>query len=469
VSHSLHSPGFLGASLQTTADARPAMSETARRLKDHLNTNQSARERMCLEVLAVQPGYTEIHPRLPEGGPDGGKDIEGLYEGKPCVGAVGFINNASDTKEHRDRAKAKFKEDLDRVIDSNNGAHQIFECFVFFTNVALTPTIIKNCKKLAYDGGINNCDIYDRERIRIALDSNRGYAIRLRYLDIPLNDAEQKDFFGAWGDEINDAIGAKFLGIDKATKRIQFLLEAGLLVDHLSVRVKLTDSIWNACRSEFFFQTTLALRAHVDGLAMLTFGGGTAEIKESFEEWAARETSHTKNSQYGFAFSKILQGMPKYDQFVDGVEHLEHSKRSDNLAFEKEIRTHASEATLPPDSKVLYFEALSEPFIHRFFPTCKLIELDRSFILFDCSRDLAENIEEITIYANEYELLKIYKNEMRVEDGKFERLRIPKEGKQVADSGDWVTIRPSGTISCFTIDLGAKTPKRFDWDDDFQR
>ena len=53
------------------------MSETDRQLKDKLNTNQAMRERMCLELLQTQKNFTEARPRLPKGGPDGGRDIEG--------------------------------------------------------------------------------------------------------------------------------------------------------------------------------------------------------------------------------------------------------------------------------------------------------------------------------------------------------------------------------------------------------
>jgi hypothetical protein len=88
------------------------MSETDRRLKDHLNTNQAQRERMCLEILSVQDDYSDIRPRLPKGGPDGGRDIQGLYKDDLCFGAVGFVNDASDTDQHRKQIKAKFKDDL---------------------------------------------------------------------------------------------------------------------------------------------------------------------------------------------------------------------------------------------------------------------------------------------------------------------------------------------------------------------
>ncbi len=53
------------------------MSETDRQLKDHLNTNQAKRERMCLEILSVQDGYTDLQPRLPKGGRTGEEIFRG--------------------------------------------------------------------------------------------------------------------------------------------------------------------------------------------------------------------------------------------------------------------------------------------------------------------------------------------------------------------------------------------------------
>lgn len=440
------------------------MSETDRRLKDHLNTNQAMRERMCLEILSVQDGYSDIRPRLPKGGPDGGRDIQGTYEGEPCFGAVGFVNDATDTDQHRNKIVAKFNDDLQSALESKGDGSPAPTSFVFFTNVGLTPGIITGLRSCAYQEGFTYCDVFDRERLRIALDSNRGYAIRFRYLDIPLNDTEQKDFFSAWADGINALIGSGLKGLDKATKRIQFLLEAQLPLDHLGAIVKLDTSIWEACRGEFFFQTSLALRVHSDGLLGLVFGGGTEEIVETLAEWEARGKTSTSNGQYGFGFSWLLAELPQYVRYVgDHPEKLEHPRNAQGEDRVDYIRTSRSSGFLEVHRRQLYFKALSEPFIHRIQPTCKLLELENCLLLFDCNRDLAEHIDEIVIIGGGYELLKLNKSQMCLEQGKYERLRVPNEGKQEADSHEWVTLRPSEMASCFTIDLMSTTPKRFDW------
>jgi hypothetical protein len=162
---------------------------------------------MCLEVLSVQDGYTDLQPRLPKGGPDGGRDIQGFYKGELCFGAVGFVNDASDTDQHRSQIQSKFSDDLENALKPKEDK-PIPKGFVFLTNVGLTPSIIGDLQRLAYGRGIGYCEILDRERLRIILDSNRGYAIRFRYLDISLSDAEQKDFFSAWADGITSLIGS---------------------------------------------------------------------------------------------------------------------------------------------------------------------------------------------------------------------------------------------------------------------
>lgn len=439
------------------------MSETDRRLKDHLNTNQVKRERMCLDILSVQNDFTDVRPRLPNGGPDGGRDIQGHYKQDLFFGAVGFVNDATDLEPHRKQISKKFKDDLKNALRERKDGNQKPKAFVFFTNVGLTPGIISSLQKHAYGKGIGYCDIFDRERIRIVLESNRGYAIRFRYLDIPLSDAEQKDFFGTWADEINSAIGSGLRGIDQTTKRIQFLLESQMLLNSLATLIKLDATIWEACGGEFFFQTTLSLRVHSEGFIGLTYGGGTKEIIETLPEWEAHQKRFTRNSQYGFGFSWLMPETPQHGRYfhdIDTLEHPKNVKADEKLEY---IRTSSSTGILEVDKPYLYFPTLSEPFLDRFQPTCKLIELDGCMILFECNKEISDHIEEISIVGGGYELLKLNKSDFRPQEGSYDRLKVPLEGKQEAKSHEWVTIRPSKMSSCFSIDLMSQTPRRYDW------
>jgi len=414
---------------------------------------------MCLEILSVQDGYTDVRPRLPSGGPDGGRDLQGQYRGELFFGAVGFVNDATNLGRHRSQIERKFFEDLQSALGARGDGGAQPKSFVFFTNVGLTPGIIERLQRNAYSLGLNHCDIFDRERMRIVLDSNRGYAIRFRYLDIPLSDAEQKDFFGAWADAINSLIGSGLREIDKRTKRVQFLLESQLLLDSLAVIVRLDSSVWDACAGRFFFQACVSLRVHSDGLTGVIFGGGTEEIFGPVDGKEAR----ARNTQYGFAFSWLLPGTPQYQRYVEGMESLEHPKNASDEEKLRYIRTFWSSGILEVDRPHLGFRGLSEPFIDRFQPSCKLLDLHGCMIIFESSKELANHIEEIVIVGGGYELLKIPRSGFRLERGGFGRLKVPKEGRQQENSHEWITLRPSELSSCFSIDLMSSTPKRYDW------
>jgi hypothetical protein len=109
--------------------------ETDQRLKNYLDTNQLSREQMCLAVLSIDKRFSDLLPRHPRGGPDGARDIEGKFNGFQRVfGAVGFVNQASDSSENKTAVSRKFSEDLTNALEQDLKP----EVFVFLTNVNLT-------------------------------------------------------------------------------------------------------------------------------------------------------------------------------------------------------------------------------------------------------------------------------------------------------------------------------------------
>lgn len=189
---------------------------TDERLRYHLNARQADRERMCVALLAIDRAYSQIEPRLPEGGPDGGRDLQCIINGVKCFGAVGFKNDADDSDRQIREITSKFEGDLNSAI----GAEPNLKAFVFFTNVNLPPATQEHLKTFARSKGISHVDIYWRERIRILLDNVEGFAIRNSFLDIALSDAEQKVFFSRFGSDIQNAITG---GLDSIEKRIEEL------------------------------------------------------------------------------------------------------------------------------------------------------------------------------------------------------------------------------------------------------
>ena len=205
--------------------------DTDERLRSRLNGNQPGRERMCLAVMALNQQFRNVRPRCPEGGPDGGRDLEATDDrGQTVYGAVGFVNNASDTPSHRKQIQKKFRVDL----ASARAAYADLRHFAFFTNINLTPGEKDILIVCAQDAGIFDCAIYDRERIRIALDSPNGFHIRFQYLNIPLSEAEQAAFFQKWGTDITLLISNSFLGVERRLQRLEFHQDCLRRLDHLS-------------------------------------------------------------------------------------------------------------------------------------------------------------------------------------------------------------------------------------------
>ena len=285
------------------------MSETNRQLKDKLNSSQAMRERMCIDLLSTEPHFTEVKPRLPQGGPDGGRDIEALYKANlQVVGAVGFVNDASNTNEHRNQARTKFADDLKAATAIPIDHHgRVPRFFVFFTNVGLTPSIITELQNDAIDAGMEACEVYDRERLRLLLDSTKGYAIRQRYLDIPLTDAEQKVFFENWGEQIQAVISRGIDTVQSTTSRLLFLAEAQVPVDTIAVTVKLRKPLGDISGGSFLFQASIWLRTHVDGLLGLTCSSISDPIVVPMEQVLRQPPSHfPPNRQRGFSYVGLI-------------------------------------------------------------------------------------------------------------------------------------------------------------------
>jgi hypothetical protein len=210
--------------------------QTDERLKSYLDTNQLHREQLCRAVLATDKRFSDVRPRHPRGGPDGGRDVEALFRGDQLAyGAVGFVNQANDSSEQKRGIESKFSDDLESAVNAPNRP----DVFVFFTNINLTigekDSLVAEAKK----SGLKHCEIFDRERLRIALDSPDGFFIRFHYLGIPLSEAEQASFFARWGDDIQSVISTGFQRVESTLNRILFFQEAGDPLRHLTLSFEL--------------------------------------------------------------------------------------------------------------------------------------------------------------------------------------------------------------------------------------
>ena len=161
-----------------------------------------------------------------------------------AFGAVGFINQADDSDEKKKRIIAKFKDDLMSALAATPRP----DVFVFLTNMSLTIGEKTALESDARAEGIPYSEIFDRERLRIALDSPDGFALRFQYLRIPLSEEEQASFFAKWGDDVNSLIATGFQEVKGTLDRLLFLQEASAPLASLLVvfeldRVYQTDEI----------------------------------------------------------------------------------------------------------------------------------------------------------------------------------------------------------------------------------
>lgn len=213
---------------------------TDERLRAWLDGNQPQRERLCLALLALDRRYTQVTPRRPRGGPDGGRDFEGVFEGRSQIwGSVGFRNGARDSTADKRWVRAKFTSDLQEAKKHNS----VLDHFVFFTNIDLTPGEVGRLQSLARASGIVVCDIYYRERMRMLLDSPEGLAVRYQYLGIEMSSAEQAAFFARFGDALQSVLAARLDEVDRKLTRIEFHTECSRPTRYIAVSFRLRRAL----------------------------------------------------------------------------------------------------------------------------------------------------------------------------------------------------------------------------------
>ena len=260
---------------------------TAKLTEERLRTwiiNQDDRERMCLGILGLDGRFSNIKPRRPKGGPDGGRDIEALFDNREVVwGAVGFRNNVTDSSEDKKWTETKFKSDL----SSAKAANPHLWGFVFFTNVDLTPAELSNLEQYARSQGLSFVEIFYRERLRIALDSPRGLSLRYQHLNIPLSEAEQAAFFAEYGSHIESILHKGFGAIDERLKRIEFLHDCSKALMAASVILTLKNPCTPEDLGHFRFMAEILNMHEPDPHPGLWISG-----RDAYSVWHRKGESH---------------------------------------------------------------------------------------------------------------------------------------------------------------------------------
>lgn len=416
--------------------------QTDERLKSYLDTNQLHREQMCLAILSLDKRFSDVRPRHPRGGRDGGRDIEAIYRGdQVAFGAVGFVNQANDSDEQKKTIKGKFKSDLDSAVAADKKP----TAFIFLTNINLTVGEKEALTQTARRAGILFCEVLDRERLRLTLDTPDGFAIRFQYLNIALSEEEQASFFARWGDDIQSVISTGFQRVENSLNRILFLQEASDALAHLALSFEL-DAKYSAEEiGHFRLFCSMYLKEPKHNILSILFGSSD---KSNRMRTDLDFTAQPAGIKHGI-------GTGQWEQYIN----LEATQEMTDDADDDEKYTSAGSGSRIGMSEVEFLSISYDKggFI-RFLPYVTLRDLDDAMFLPFVSKSLAEKIKAIHVYANGYKLKEVGGSEFYIDHEKVDP-RFPVDFSDDELNDPWVRIRPTNA-SAFHVRFFEETPVR---------
>jgi hypothetical protein len=418
----------------TGSDAMPY--ETGERLKSFLDTNQLHREQMCQAILALDKRFSEVRPRQPYGGPDGGRDIEAIFDGtQRAFAAVGFITQADDSGPKKRRLKSKFADDLERAA----GANPAPNAFFFLTNMALTVGDKDKMTQLARKRGFAYAEVFDRESLRIALDAADGLAARYQYLRIPLSDAEQASFFARWGNDIQSLVATGFQTVQSTLDRLLFLQESGQPLATVTLSLELDDTYRAEQIGHFraFCRLIMIRPGH-----HILFGSS-----DIFDRMRPDRRHDTRLGTPGIK-SGISSGQWEHNYFSEeeqGEEEYKLTRVSSSIGLDAVacIDLHYTKSKW----------TMSIP------PQLALLDLNQALFVVLANSALAAKARRIHLYGNEYKLAEIGRADFQIEDYSPTPTDIPIEFSAGELLDPWVRIRPN-VASAFGLSFSEETPVR---------
>lgn len=323
--------------------------------------------------------------------------MEASFKGaQKAFGAVGFVNQANDSDEHKKKAKNKFTCDLIEALKAEPRP----EVFIFFTNVNLTVGEKDELVVAAKGAGLSNAEVFDRERIRISLDGRDGLHIRFQFLGIPLSEAEQAVFFARWGDDIQGVIAEGFGKIQKSLNRILFLQEASLHLSQLTCVFTLDREYTGTEIGHFRVFGVVYLIAPSNGLQSFIFGA-------TDNSGRMRVSNLGAVAQENFGIAQGICGA-QWDSTICDNEAEPNSSETDskNQLLEKYVNSGNFSSIGRATVKTISIRYRKDAM---FFPTQspKLLELDGCWLVFFLNQTLAQKVQTISIYGNEYKLTEI--------------------------------------------------------------
>jgi hypothetical protein len=393
--------------------------------------------------------------------PDGGRDIEALFDGdRVAYGAVGFHNGANDSEDQKRRIRAKFSRDLASALV----AKPDLKVFAFLTNLHFTMGEQSQMKDEARQSGIEHCDILDRERLRIELDSPGGFFIRFQHLAIPMSEAEQASFLAPYGDRIQEVVSTGFQRMERTLNRILFLQEAADVLDGIYVRFQLKKSYPADEIGHFRAFVYITLRAIRHDILTIWFGSSDKSFR--FRTDIKRDR---QNEPAGIAHG-ISRGqwehqikLPGNDQADEEDESQTASRNADTDEDEKEKLDLAqvgsgSSIGLNPVPTIIACYSHDDHLI-RVRPRLQLRALDNCMLMPVLNQSLAEKLHSIQVFANGYKLAVIGPNDFAIDRSSFED-PVPESFTLDELADPWVRIRPTEMSSAFRLRFASTTPRR---------
>ena len=411
--------------------------DTDEKLKSYLDTNQLHREQMCRAILAADPRFTDVKPRHPRGGPDGGRDVDAVFRNDQATfGAVGFVNQANDSEEQKKKIAKKFNDDLTRALEENDK----LPVFVFMTNVNLTLGEKSTHIKTAKSSGLKHCEIFDRERLRIALDSPDGFSTRFQYLNIPLSEEEQASFFARWGDDIQSVISTGFERVSSTLNRVLFLQELQNPLTYLHVSFQL-DKEYDANEiGHFRLFCHFGLVEPQNNINSILFGSSdkSSRMRQTDEPFTQQEPG-------------ILNGISggRWHGVLDPGDHCSEEK----------LKRIGASSSVGKSRVEFITTAYGIGSFFRLPAELTLRNLDEASFAFHCNHSLATKISSIHIYSNGYKLRELGDSEISIQ-AVGAGLELPVEFSVDELKDPWVWILPDELASCYHLNFFDSTPSR---------
>ncbi len=423
--------------------------QTDERLKSYLDTNQLHREQMCRALLSIDKRFVDVRPRHPHGGPDGGRDIEATFKkDQKAYGAVGFVSQANDSKKQKTTLKRKFKKDLESAVNADEKP----SVFVFFTNINFTIGEKDDLVQIARAAGMTFCEIIDRERLRISLDSPDGLSIRFQYLGLTLSEAEQASFFAKWGDDIQSVISTGFQRVEKTLDRVLFLQEASDVMSYFVLSFEL-DRIYKAEEiGHFRAFCSMYLKEPRHKIFSILFGSSDKSNRMRSDSGADFTTQEPgiKNGIGGGQWEKHVNWGASGDEDSNEFDEDDDKSEYNNVGSSSWIGLDPVEfITIRYDHDTSFI---------RYKPRLNLRDLDGAMFLPIINKSLAEKVKAIHVYSNGYKLQEIDKAKFRIDTTTFAP-KMPVSFSHDELNDTWVRIRPI-IASAFRMSFSDQTPKR---------